>query len=74
MPGDQVILETPVGNYVYEMVEPFDGHANPWIIEPDDWSVVAPIPRPSLTLTTCNPKGSARQRLVARLELLQAPA
>lgn len=72
-PGDQVVLETPVGNFVYEMVDAFDGHANPWIIEPDDWSVVAATPTPSLTLTTCHPKRSARQRLVARLALVQAP-
>lgn len=72
-PGDRAFLDTPVGSYVYEMVAPFDGHANPWVIEPDDWSVIASTPEPSLTLTTCHPKGSARQRLVARLKLVEAP-
>lgn len=72
--GDQVFLDTPVGTFIYEMVPPFDGHANPWIIQPDDWSVIAETPEPTLTLTTCHPKGSARQRLVARLKLIQSPA
>jgi sortase A len=71
--GDRVELETPVGNYVYEMVAPFDGHANPWVIEPNDWSVVAPTDESMLTLTTCHPKHSAAQRLVARLKLVESP-
>jgi sortase A len=71
--GDKVFLDTPVGSYVYEMVPAFGGHANPWVIAPDDWSVIAPTPEPMLTLTTCHPKGSARQRLVARLKLVERP-
>jgi sortase A len=71
--GDRVELETPIGNYVYEMVEPFDGHANPWVIEPNDWSVVGPTDESMLTLTTCHPKRSAAQRLVARLKLVESP-
>jgi sortase A len=72
-PGDRVELETPVGPYVYEMVEPFDGHSNPWVIQPDDWSVVGETDEPMLTLTTCHPKRSAAQRLVARLKLVGTP-
>jgi len=71
--GDRAFLDTPVGSYVYEMVPSFGGHANPWVIAPDDWSVIAPTPEPMLTLTTCHPKGSARQRLVARLRLVETP-
>lgn len=71
--GDRVELETPIGNYVYEMVEPFDGHANPWVTEPDDWSVVGPTDESMLTLTTCHPKYSAAQRLIARLKLVESP-
>lgn len=73
VPGDQVVLETPVGPYTYEMVPAFDRHPNPWVIRPDDWSVVADTPEPMLTLTTCHPKGSARQRLTARLKLISSP-
>lgn len=71
--GDRVELETPVGKYIYEMVPSFDGHANPWIIEPNDWSVVDVTDEPMLTLTTCHPKWSAAQRLVARLKLVESP-
>lgn len=73
-PGDQVFLDTPVGPYVYEMVEPFDGHANPWVVAPDQIEVIEPTEDDSLTLTTCHPKGSDRQRLIARLELVETPS
>ncbi|MEX2587197.1 MAG: sortase [Actinomycetota bacterium] len=72
-PGDQVLLDTPLGPYVYEMVEPFDGHANPWVVPPHEIEVIDPTAKPSLTLTTCHPKGSDRQRLIARLELVETP-
>ncbi|HEX2053610.1 MAG TPA: class E sortase [Actinomycetota bacterium] len=73
-PGDRVELDTPIGPFVYEMVPPFDGHANPWVIEPDDWSVIDRTSEPMLTLTTCHPKRSAAQRLVARLKLVERPS
>lgn len=69
-PGSQVILETPFARYTYVAVQPFAGHANPWVVSPTDYGVVANQKSVHLlTLTTCNPKGSARQRLVLRLEL-----
>ncbi|MBW3591903.1 MAG: class E sortase [Actinobacteria bacterium] len=72
-PGDRVMLDTPVGSYVYETVEPFDGHANPWIVTPEAVEVVGPTEEDSLTLTTCHPKGSDRERLIARLKLVKSP-
>lgn len=71
--GDRVELDTPIGQFVYEMVAPFDGHANPWVIRPDDWTVIAKTDKPMLTLTTCHPKRSAAQRLVARFQLVEGP-
>ena len=69
-PGDQVLLVTPFKIYHYVAVAPFAGHSNPWVTTPKDFSVVQNVPgKYYLTLTTCNPKGSARQRLVLRLEL-----
>ena len=69
-PGDQVLLYTPTKIYHYVAVKPFAGHANPWVTTPKDISVIENLPgQHALTLTTCNPKGSARQRLVLRLEL-----
>lgn len=71
-PGDEVILETPFNRYRYKAVKPFDGHANPWVVKPSDVGVTANVPGKSLlTLTTCHPKGSAKQRLVLRLELVR---
>jgi len=69
-PGDEVLLVTPFKIYHYVAVAPFAGHSNPWVTTPKDFSVVQNVPgKYYLTLTTCNPKGSARQRLVLRLEL-----
>ena len=71
-PGDLVTLETPFAVYTYKAVAPFGGHANPWVVTPNDFSVVAQGTGHLLTLTTCNPKGSARQRLVMRFSLVDS--
>jgi len=72
-PGDQVILETPFGRYTYELVPGFDGHANPWVTTPTDWTVISlPTQARLLTLTTCNPKGQKTQRLVARAQMVSS--
>jgi len=51
-------LETPVGACTYELqIEPF-------VVSPSQTHVVDNTPAEArLTLTTCHPKGSARQRL-----------
>jgi sortase A len=69
-PGDEVILTTPFARYHYFAVNAFGGHPNPWVTNPQDFGVVAPAPgKHWLTLTSCHPKGSAKQRIVLRLEL-----
>jgi len=69
--GDQVLLETPFNVFHYKVLPAFDGHANPWPIKPTNTSVLANTPgQHLLTLTTCHPKGSARERLILRLELV----
>ena len=68
--GDEVILETPVGSCTYKIsVEPF-------IVTPTDLSVVANDPAQKIvTLTTCHPRGSAKQRLVVKATMVDsAPA
>lgn len=71
--GDLAVLETPLATYTYKAVGAFKGHANPWVVVPTDVSVVAPDKKAhELTLTTCNPKGSARQRLVMRFTLVKS--
>ena len=68
--GDEVILETPFKIYHYVVIPGFEGHANPWPINPNNTRVLANTPNEHvLTLTTCHPKGSARERLILRLEL-----
>ena len=72
-PGDIVELETPLAVHTYRAVAAFDGHANPWVVSPSDYGVVAQEGVANgLTLTTCHPKGSARQRLVMRFELVSS--
>jgi sortase A len=73
-PGDKVILVTPFARHTYELIGAFQGHANPWVTTPNDWGVVAATKEPMLTLTTCHPKGSARERLVARAKLVGSSA
>jgi sortase A len=69
-PGDKAILITPFKRYTYVVVPTFDGHTNPFITTPTDFHVVQNVPGQSLlTLTSCHPKGSARQRIVLRLQL-----
>lgn len=69
-PGDEVILITPFKKFHYFAVAPYAGHGNPFVTTPTDFSVVQDVPgQYTLTLTTCNPKGSARERLVLRLQL-----
>lgn len=62
--GDRIELLTPVGTFVYEVsVEPF-------VVAPGDLSVIAPTQRSMLTLTTCNPVHSDRERLVVHAALV----
>jgi sortase A len=71
-PGDKIILMTPFAQHTYEVIPGFDGHANPWVTTPNDWSVIAPTKEAMLTLTTCHPKGSARERLILRAKLVNS--
>jgi sortase A len=62
-PGDTIELDTPIGGCVYTVAE------TPFVVAPNDVAVVSELADStvkSLTLTTCNPKGSAAQRLVVR--------
>ena len=71
--GDTVELQTPFEVFTYKAVPAFGGHANPWVVAPTDFSVVSPDgAKRLLTLTTCHPKGSARQRLIMRFELVSS--
>jgi sortase A len=74
--GDQVQLQTPIGNCVYEVVPPFGGHGNPFVVLPNDTAVVSQIGKLAtghwLTLTSCDPPGSASHRIVLRLKMISS--
>jgi sortase A len=78
-PGDTVTLITPVARCVYQvMAPPVENHsANPFVVSPTDQAVVYQTNTEAkaagqhlLTLTSCNPPGSAAQRIVLRLSMI----
>lgn len=70
-PGDEALLDSPTTEYVYRALPSFDGAANPHAVSPTDVAVIGQLPPGHwLTLTTCTPKGSAAQRLIARFALV----
>lgn len=70
--GDVVELITPLARHVYQVTPGADGKANPWITDPYDWSVIKQSDEALLTLTTCHPRGSSKERLIARAKLLSS--
>ncbi len=58
--GDTIELITPVGGCVYRLAE------KPFVVAPTDVGVLDPTPNRTVTLTTCHPKGSDRQRLIVK--------
>lgn len=66
---DKIIVDTALGRFTYRVYEPI------LIVEPHNLTVLRPDPlrTATLTLTTCNPKYSAAQRLVVKAELQEDP-
>jgi sortase A len=63
VPGDAINVLTVQGLFAYHVV-------SSRAVDPTDVAVVAPTPTPMLTLTTCNPRYSASQRLVVQAALV----
>ena len=63
MPGDPITVETLQGIFLYHMT-------SSEAVLPTDVAVVGPTATPQLTLTTCNPRYSASQRLVIHAVLV----
>jgi sortase A len=57
--GDEIVLTTFTGRFVYRV-------AGQRIVPPTDSSVLDPTPNPVLTLTSCHPKYSARERIIVQ--------
>lgn len=64
--GDRIEVETSIGLHVYEVRESF-------VVAPTDVWVTDDKPGAWLTLTTCHPRFSARERLIVTAELVEGP-
>lgn len=64
--GDVIEIQTRRGTFRYEVR---------WqrVVAPTEVSVLDPTARPSLTLTTCHPRFSARERLIVRAVQISGP-
>lgn len=60
--GDEIVVRTESGGFTYRVLEKK-------IVRPTDLSVIDPTEDSRLTLTTCHPVGSARERLIVVAEL-----
>ncbi len=63
VPGDPITIVTLQGIFLFHVTGSL-------AVSPTDVSVVAPTRGPTLTLTTCNPRYSASQRLVVHARLV----
>lgn len=64
--GDEIVVETVIGRHVYEV-------RSVQVVEPTAVEVTYWRPGAWLTLTTCHPRFSARERLVVQAELVEGP-
>ncbi len=66
-PGDEVIFHMPEADYTYAVRETL-------IVVPTDMWVIDQTETPTFTLVACHPKGSARQRIVVKGDLIRTDA
>ncbi len=64
-PGDLIYAQTAQGTFTYSVTQSFT-------VVPTNVSVLDSTAQPTLTLTTCNPRYSAAQRLVVKADLVQS--
>lgn len=84
--GDTIELHSPVATHVYTVTDAGDINTQTrvnddcppgtpcWVTADNAWSVVESTREPLLTLTTCHPVGSAKQRLILRAKLTSSTA
>ena len=63
-PGDEIVLETPLGSHTYKV------SGAPFVVPNTEWSVISQTPGHTLTLTSCHPKGSDKERIIVKAELV----
>lgn len=66
-PGDVIEIETAIGVHTYQLQDDW------FVVKPTDVWVTDDRPGGWLTLTTCHPKFSARERLIVTAELVDGP-
>ena len=66
-PGQPIYVTTTQGRFEYDVSQVL-------VVNPADLAVIGPTAVPTLTLTTCNPRFSAAQRLVVQATLVSPPA
>ena len=66
VPGDAIMVTTRVGEFRYEV-------DNLQVVSPEAIEVLNPTEDNRLTLTTCNPRYSASERLIVDAKLVSAP-
>jgi len=64
-PGDKIIIQTFAGKYTYVV------YKRPFAVKPTDYYVVNNTRDAQLTLTSCNPRYSAAERIVIKAKLLR---
>jgi sortase A len=62
VPGDTIVVTTVQGRFRYLVTESL-------IVKPTDFSVLDQTPDATLTLTSCNPRYSSRQRIIIKARL-----
>ena len=74
-PGDLIEIEMPWGEFSYEVVaQGNDRSSGHFIVEPDEVWVLDQTGDNRLTLTSCHPEYSARQRIIVVAQLVGDPA
>jgi sortase A len=63
--GDKITITTLAGKYTYAVSQ------KPFAVDPTDYAVVANTPTATLTLTSCNPRYSAAQRIIIKARLVK---
>jgi sortase A len=64
-PGDKIIVQTLAGKYTYVV------YRQPFAVKPTAYYVVSNTKDAQLTLTSCNPRYSAAERIVIKAKLLR---
>ncbi|MFQ5558124.1 MAG: class E sortase [Acidimicrobiales bacterium] len=83
-PGDEVVITTVQGRFTYRVLDPTEAYAGRLdevssssrghvIVDPADTWVLGDFGDDRLTLTACNPKYSARERIIVAAELVSEP-